>query len=395
VNLFYTITGYPPAIGGAQAYMHELARQMIGQHSVQVAAHWDRTRTDWLLGTTLRAPRQRRPREYEVDGVPVRLIAPTTAERLAMAPAVAAYYLLKGPAIEHISARLARHLAPLAEGASLIHNGRMGREPLSFASLHLARRLSLPFVLTPFHHPRWVGWNYRHYLRLYRQADAVLALTGAERQALVGVGVAPERITVTGMGPVLAPSADGEAFRRRFRLDGPIVLFVGQKYRYKGVEALLAAAPLVWTDFPATHFVFVGPGTRHSRALFRQHRDARIVELGTVDLATKSDALAACTLLGLPSSQESFGAVLVEAWMMGKPVLGGPAPAVREVIDDGLDGFLVSQEPEVLAGRIVDLLAQPALREEMGRRGREKALARYTWPRLAARTEAVYRDLVR
>ncbi|MFN2226686.1 MAG: glycosyltransferase family 1 protein, partial [Anaerolineae bacterium] len=66
MNLLYTITGYPPAIGGAQAYMHELARQMIGQHSVQVAAHWDRTRTDWLLGTTLRAPRQRRPREYEV-----------------------------------------------------------------------------------------------------------------------------------------------------------------------------------------------------------------------------------------------------------------------------------------------------------------------------------------
>jgi glycosyltransferase involved in cell wall biosynthesis len=76
-------------------------------------------------------------------------------------------------------------------------------------------------------------------------------------------------------------------------------------------------------------------------------------------------------------------------------VLGGPAPAVQEVIDDGVDGFVVSQEPEALARRIVELLARPALAEEMGRRGKEKALARFTWPRLAAKTEAVYRDLVR
>ncbi|MEJ2211159.1 MAG: glycosyltransferase family 4 protein [Anaerolineae bacterium] len=393
MNLLYTITGYPPAIGGAQAYMHGLARQLLTRHGVRVAAYWDRTRTDWLLGTTLRAPRQ--SRAYEIDGVPVHLIAPTTGERLGMAPAVAAYYLLKGPAIEQIAARVVRHLAPLAGDAGLVHNGRMGREPLSFASLHLARRLDLPFVLTPFHHPRWVGWNYRHYLRLYRQADALLALTEAERQALIGLGVAPERITVTGMGPVLAPSADAGAFRRRFRLEGPLVLFVGQKYRYKGIEALLQAAPLVWAEVPGAQFVFVGPGTRHSRSLFARHRDPRIVDLGAVDLATKTDALAACSLLCLPSAQESFGAVLVEAWMMDKPVLGGPAPAVQEVIDDGVDGFVVSQEPEALARRIVELLARPALAEEMGRRGKEKALARFTWPRLAAKTEAVYRDLVR
>jgi glycosyltransferase involved in cell wall biosynthesis len=392
VNLLYTITGYPPAIGGAQAYVHQLARQMTGHHGVRVAAHWDRTRTDWLLGTTLRAPR--RPRAYEIDGVPVHLIAPGIAERIGLAPLVAAYYLLKGPAIERIAARLAHHLAPLAGDAGLVHNGRMGREPLSFASLQVARRLGLPFVLTPFHHPRWVGWNYRHYLDLYHQADAVLALTRAERQALIGLGVAPERITVTGMGPVLAASADPEAFRRRFGLDGPFVLFVGQKYRYKGIEALLRAAPLVWASASDTRFVFLGPGTRYSRTLFRQHHDPRLVELDAVDLATKTDALAACTLLCLPSAQESFGAVLVEAWMMGKPVLGGPAPAVQEVIDDGVDGFLVSQEPKVLARRIMELLGQPGLREEMGRQGREKALARYTWPRLAARTEAVYEELV-
>jgi glycosyltransferase involved in cell wall biosynthesis len=387
VNLLYTITGYPPSVGGAQAYLHQLARQMAQRHQVQVAAHWAETRTDWLLGTTLNTPG---PSRYEIDGIPVHLLSLDTGERLRLAPWVLAYYVCQGPAIAHIAARIAEHLAPLAAGASLIHNGRMGREGLSFASLRLARRLSVPLILTPFHHPRWEGWRHRHYQQLYRQADRLIALTEVEKEALAGLGVAPERISVTGMGPILADSADEAAFRQRYHLEGPIVLFVGQKYAYKGCPALLDAAPLVWARFPETCFVFLGPRTRHSRALFGRHQDRRIVELGAVDLATKTDALAACTLLCLPSAQESFGAVLTEAWLMDKPVVGGPAPALREVIDEGVDGLLASQEAGNLAERILYLLERPALCDEMGRQGRAKTLARFTWERLAAKTEQVY-----
>ena len=388
MNLLYTITGYPPSVGGAQAYVHQLARQMALRHRVQVAAHWAETRTDWLLGTTLAAPG---PSRYEIDGVAVHLISLDRGERLRLAPWVLAYYLCQGPAIERIATRIEQRLAPLAASVALIHNGRMGREGLSFASLRLARQLGVPLVLTPFHHPRWEGWPYRHYLRLYREADRVIALTEVEKEALARLGVAPERISVAGMGPILADSADGDGFRQRYDLDGPLVLFVGQKYAYKGCAALLEAAPLVWARYPETRFVFLGPRTRHSRALFGRHRDRRIVEMGAVDLATKTDALAACTLLCLPSAQESFGAVLTEAWMMDKPVVGGPAPALREVIDEGVDGFLASQEAASLAERIIYLLERPALRDEMGRQGRAKTLAHYTWERLAEKTEAVYR----
>jgi glycosyltransferase involved in cell wall biosynthesis len=109
-----------------------------------------------------------------------------------------------------------------------------------------------------------------------------------------------------------------------------------------------------------------------------------------VDLQTKTDALAACDLLCVPSSQESFGGVLVEAWMLGKPVVAGPAPAVRAVVTESHDGYLVSQEPGAIAERILYLLDRPSLRQEMGQHGRAKAEARYTWPILATQTEAVY-----
>jgi len=392
VNLLYTVTAYPPSIGGAQAHFHQLARQLRLHHRLQVAAHWGETRTDWLLGATLTAPGQ--AATYELDGVPVHLLSFTRGERLRLVPWVVSYYLWRGRAIGHIADLLARHLEPLAHGVDLIHNGRIGREPLSYASLKLARRLGVPFVLTPFHHSRWVGWRYRQYVQLYRQADGVIALTRAEKETLGALGVQPERVFVTGMGPLLAPSASGESFRQRFGLEGPIVLFLGQQYRYKGIEILLKAAPQVWDPHPETHFVFIGPRTQYSRRLFRQHRERRILELGPVDLETKTDALAACDLLCLPSIQESFGAVLVEAWMLGKPVIGSHAPAVCEVIAEGKDGFLVPPAAGPLAECISHLLDQPALGREMGERGREKALAHYTWPHLASRTEAAYQSIV-
>jgi glycosyltransferase involved in cell wall biosynthesis len=392
MNLLYTITAYPPSIGGAQACFHELARRLAHRHNVQVCAHWAQTRTDWLLGTTLLAPRD--AVAYVLDGVPVHLLSPSTAERWEVLPLVLGYHLFQGAAIAGIARRILDHLEQAAGSPDLIHNGRIGREGLSFASWHLARRLGVPFVLTPFHHPRWSGWLHRHYLHLYRQADALIALTESERETLIGLGVEPQRIFVTGMGPVLAETADAESFRRCHSLQGPIILFLGQKYQYKGVAALLAATPTVWARFPDTTFLFVGPRTRYSRLLFAQHRDRRMVELDAVDLQTKTDALAACTVLCLPSTQESFGAVFLEAWLMGRPVIGGDSPAVRQVIDDGDDGYVVRQDPAAIAERIVYLLEHPEIGQEMAVRGQAKVQARYTWEHLARQTEAVYEAIL-
>lgn len=392
MNLLYTITAYPPSVGGAQIHLHELARRLAQRHCVEVAAHWAETRTDWLLGTTLRVPRT--AAISPLDGVPVHLLRLTASERLGIMPYTLSYYLAKGLAIDRISDLLLRHLQPLAQGVELIHNSRVGREGLSFASLKLARRLGIPFVLTPNHHPRWVGWNYRHYIELYREADGVIALTQAEKGALVRLGVSAERISVTGVGPILADSFDAQSFRRSHGLEGPMVLFLGQKYRYKGCAALLQAAPLVWHRFPEASFVFIGPRTPYSDSLFRRYHDPRVLELGTVDLSVKTSALAACEMLCLPSTQESFGGVLTEAWALGKPVIGGDAPAVREIICEGVDGYVVEQKPEAIAERIVYLLDHPAVAGSMGAQGKQKAMARYTWEHLARATESVYRAVL-
>jgi glycosyltransferase involved in cell wall biosynthesis len=394
MNLLLTLTAYPPSVGGAQLLMHQLAQALGSRHQVQVITQWDAQRTDWLRGTTITTPVE--AKEYVVDGVRVHRLTLTPAARRGLRPWVAAYFVLQGPALRRIAAALEAALAPHAGPIDLVHNCRIGREGLSYASHALARARGVPFVFTPVHHPRWGGWLHRYYHRLYRQADAVIALTEAERQTLVGLGVRAERIFVTGMGPVVADTADGARFRQQRGLGAdPVVLFLGQKYAYKGLAQLLAAAALVWQRVPETRFVFVGPRTPYSRRLFARVTDPRLLELDTVDLQTKTDALAACTLLCVPSTQESFGGVYTEAWSLGKAVIAADIPAVRQVVDDDVDGLLVGPSTAELADRLCVLLLHPGRCAALGAAGLRKVQARYTWPRLAELTEAVYAQVLK
>ncbi|MGK7874696.1 MAG: glycosyltransferase family 4 protein [Xenococcaceae cyanobacterium] len=393
MRLLYTLTTYPPAIGGAQLHQHLLAQQLQKQHEIQVVSHWSQNRTDWLLGTTVRAPLV--SRDYTIDGIKVHQMGLSPQEKLTLAPYVPIYYPLMDFALPAIASCLEKHLHPYAKEADLIHNVRIGREGLSYASLQAARHQDIPFVLTPVHHPRWVGWRYRAYLKLYRLADAVITLTHAEKGVLMELGVSEEKITVTGNGPILAEQADAAAFRERHQIDEPILLFLGQHYRYKGYRQLLEAAPIVWKKIPEANFVFIGPPVGKSEEDFTRLKDRRIHRLGAVDLQEKTNALAACTLLCVPSTQESFGGVYTEAWSFGKPVIGCNIPAVSEVITNGVDGYLVSQETNEIGKYICQLLLNPSQAQAMGAAGKRKVESHFTWKRLAEQTEQVYSDVIR
>jgi glycosyltransferase involved in cell wall biosynthesis len=355
---------------------------------------WDENRTDWLLGTTLKAPAE--PKSYVFEGIPVELITLTSAERRQLFPYVLGYYAFKPLAIRHIAGAFAAKIKPLAQNCDLIHNARIGREPLSFASLQVARQRDIPFVFVPYHHPRWVGWNYRPYLNLYRQADALIALTQAEKQTLIKLGVKPDRVFITGNGPVLAENADPDRFWQSTNLppETPVILFLGQKYRYKGIEALVDAAKLVWAKLPEVYFVFIGPRTPFSKKFFAHQKDPRLIELDTVDLQQKTDALAACTLLCLPSTQESFGGVFTEAWSFGKPVIGANIPAISEVIDDQTNGYLIPPQAEAIANRICYILDNPAIARQLGQAGQTKTWQQYSWEKLAQKTEEIYTQVL-
>lgn len=394
MNLLYTLTTYPPSTGGAQIHQHQLAQHLQKRHDIQVVVHWDNNRTDWLWGTTVRAPTK--DKDYTIDGINVRCIGFSCLNKLVMAPFAAVYYplMLAGhPPLLPIVSCIEKHLRSYAKKADLIHNVRLGREGLSYASYNAARQRDIPFVITPVHHPRWVGSRYKAYNKLYTRADAIMALTHAEKDVLMQLKVTGERIHVVGHGPVLESEAKPERFLQEYNICCPMVLFLGQHYPYKGYKELLEAAKIVWEKIPETHFVFIGPGVGQSEASFNRIADQRIHRLGTVSLQEKTDALAACSLLCVPSTQESFGGVYTEAWCFKKPVIGCKIPAVSEVITDGVDGFLVSQEAREIADKIIFLLENEEVSFQMGTAGKKKVEEKYTWQRIAKRVESIYKKL--
>lgn len=396
MKILYTATAYAPSVGGAQIHLHELVKCMRSfGHSVSAVAFWNETRTDWLLGTTLLLPSSRK--SYNVDGVRVNLLDTCLREKIFLTPAVLSYPLLQGWSLRQISELYERKLQSICPQVDIIHNTRIGREVTSLASYRLARKRRVRFILTCNHHPRWKGWFYRHYSWLYRNADALIALTTAEKNTLIALGVSPQKVFVTGIGPVVSPQAYPQRFIDRYGISGPMVLFLGQKYQYKNFAEILRAAPLVWQKNPGANFVFIGPRTRYSRKLFSKINDKRIIELDAIDIQTKTDALAACALLCLPSTQESFGGVFLEAWSFKKPVIGADIVSVRDVISQGNDGLLVSAGTAMhkdLALKINTLLQDSSLAEQLGSNGFRKVSQYYNWNTIAKNTESVYKSLL-
>jgi glycosyltransferase involved in cell wall biosynthesis len=386
-----TTTAYPPSIGGVQGYLADLCAG-LKTFEPEVVTLWREHRTDWLLGTTLRLGRP----TPESDGV--KRLGWTVAERLRMAPWVLGYYAMVPLAATRIAARMVEPLDRLVpRDTVIVHNHRIGREFLAIASLAVARRRKLPFVLTPYHHPRWRGYRYSAWTSVYKAADAVLTLTSAEGHELGRLGVDPGRIhAIHGAADDPLPS-DPARFRATAGIASgrPLVLFVGQLYEYKGVARLLVAADHLHARGIELELAFIGPQTAFSRRLFATSSRPWVRVLGSVDNQTKWDALDAADVLCVPSTQESFGRVYLEAWAKGKPVIGCRIPSVSEVVTDGVDGILVSAYPSSeLESALERLLSDPLARREMGARGRMTLEERFTWPKVVARVEAVYEALL-
>jgi len=360
-------------------------------NDVKVITLTSRYRTDWLRLSTVFPER---PSSYEYDGISVNKIGFDKLTRVKVAPWASVYYLFMSRAVKEIAPYLFGHIERAANDATIVHATRNGREFLARAGLNFARTKNIPFVLTPNHHPRWKGFLYREYDKIYREADAVIALTEAEKETLIEEkGVEEARIHVTGIGPILAKEYSADEFRREYNIESKYVLYLGQQVKYKGIEAVIRAASIVWEKHPDTAFVFIGPQTNYSKALFKKVRDKRIISLGPVDLETKTSAIAGCEFICLPSAQESFGGVYVEAWSLRKTVIGGNIPSIASLIEHGRDGFLSSQDPKELAENIICLLSAPDMAGSMGNAGWKKVMERYTWEMLGAKTESIYEML--
>jgi len=151
------------------------------------------------------------------------------------------------------------------------------------------------------------------------------------------------------------------------------VLTVCRFYPRKDLPTLLRAA----REMPAAGFRIVGDGpcARRWRQLARDLGVSdRVTWLGNVSDDVLASEYVNCDLFCLPSRQEAFGIVFVEAMAAGKPVVAARAGAVPELVRDGLEGLLIpEQDWQGLAQALERLRENEALRACMGERGLERS----------------------
>ncbi|MCJ7738246.1 MAG: glycosyltransferase family 4 protein [Anaerolineae bacterium] len=418
MNILHVNAAYDPFIGGAETYVRAVSEMLCRDgHSVTlVTTNAAEVEYFWNPGK-----RHLAPGYEEINGVQVTRCA---VGHLPLAPF--SFYGLRRLAT--IVARLPfntlpvmRRLAPMMPAVpqiesvlqsqstrfDLVHGFNIALEWPLLAAWRYARRQALPFVATPFLHVGQSGRddvliNYAmpHQLEALQDADAVLVQTGIEKAALVRLGVAADRLYELGMGVEVrsASDGDGQGFRVRHSLGGPIVTFLGVVTYDKGSFHLVQAMEHLWEKGLLAHLVIAGPQVDEFKRFYRRLAPAiqdRMLLLGPVHGQDKRDLLAATDVLALPSRIDSFGIVYLEAWANRKPVIGARAGGVPDVIDDGVDGVLVEfGDVDELAAAIQSLLADPSRRQEMGEKGWKKVTARYTWDKVYSRLRAVYKEVL-
>ncbi len=395
-RILFTLARYWPAVGGSELHTRELAQHLKPWAESSVLCHNSASGISNELACA-----QADTRVQEDQGIPVSQHGPQGLRRT----------LLQGLALAHPHTRVVRPLydqlfRPLCRGAlrdasqdqELIHAVYNGMTTHAEEALAVARERGLPFVWTPLAHthaPAGSGWASSRFRRLYREADALIAMTDYERDWLIQHGAQPSRTHVCPVGPLLGAGDDPAAFRLAQGLgQAPLVLFLGRHARTKGYQELAQAAPAIWARHPEARLLFIGPQTDASRRFFQAWNDPRIRVIDHLSEQKKNAALAACDLLCVPSTQESLGVTYLEAWHYGKPVIGADIEVLRTVIQEGRDGLLVQPAPEPIAAAVCALLDDPARREAMGRHGQARTRSRYHWPAIAARLAGIYGDLL-
>jgi glycosyltransferase involved in cell wall biosynthesis len=359
------------------AYTRFLARHLTGEFSVASVARFARGGPR-EIDYAAREP----PRTIRLDGLPVHIVAPSDAAvpLLKIAQRLADRPQLQGlaPLLFRIaySRTLARVVAPHVR---VIHSIGVGWEMLGFSALALARGRRAAFTVCPAIAPTW--GDGRLDAKLYQSADVVFALSRHERQRLLDLGVNAARVVVTGLAPATDSVGNGERFRGLHGVGGsPMVLFVGRKQKYKGYHALREAMAALLDRVPDAVLVAIGSDWEPPYPALPR---GMLLDLGVCDEPEKADAFAACDVFCMPSVGDAFGIAYLEAWSYGKPVVGGMAPGVRELIREGRDGFCVPQDPQQIADVLARLLADSELRERLGSSGLARQQREFTWEAVA------------
>ena len=258
------------------------------------------------------------------------------------------------------------------------------REPLLTIVHHLfGRSIYLEASLLP---ASYVYWSERLALRIYRRTPFAVVSESTRAEL--------RRLGITAPIELLPNAVDHDRYgvAPAERSPEPLICHLGRLKRYKSVEHLLRALPLVHAVLPATRLVIVGEGD-HRPALEDLAGELGIREAvrftGQVSHEEKVCWLNRAWVAVNPSPKEGWGLTVIEANACGVPVVAADSPGLRDSVQDHETGLLYPYgEIETLAAGLITLLRDRELRERMGEAARRWA-GTFSWDESARKALAI------
>jgi glycosyltransferase involved in cell wall biosynthesis len=233
-------------------------------------------------------------------------------------------------------------------------------------------------------------------------ADQVIAVSQALKAEIMWMYEVPDEKVEVIQNGVRSARFAGPAHREQWRApygiadEAPMLLFVGRLVDQKGPDLLVEAIPEVLAQHPGAVFVFTGDGH------LRQHLEHRVIQLGVAgatrfigytDDGELTRLFKSCDVVCVPSRNEPFGIVVLEAWSAGKPVLASNSGGIDEFVDDGRNGVKVAPDVDSVTKGLLTLLGMDDWGAALGKEGLADATSNFTWDAVSRRTRAVYAEL--
>lgn len=236
--------------------------------------------------------------------------------------------------------------------------------------------------------------------RLLAIPDQIVVLSFAQKKSFELLGISQKMKVVPNMINIDRFNENGN---QRQYLNVPaeytVILFVAPIFfERKGVWEILEAIPIVIKNHMRTLFVFVG-GDKEENAMKRH-----CIKEGLQDHVFFAGHLFGKDILKiyresdifiLPTYSEGFPLVILEAMAAGLPIVSTPVGAIPEIIEDGVNGFLVPpKNSKMLAERIILLIKDKHLREKMATNNKRKVKEKYDMRPVSRIFDEIYQEMI-
>jgi glycosyltransferase involved in cell wall biosynthesis len=218
------------------------------------------------------------------------------------------------------------------------------------------------------------------------RAAQVWAMSESLEEMILGWGADDSKIRVVPCQNIDANmfkrSSNGARIRAQLGIpvDEKVVTCIGRLYPLKGISYLLEASSVVLQAFPKTRFIVVGRGPQYGplKASAEATAGDRFIFTDWVEPGQLHEILNTSDAFVLPSLSEGVPTVLLEAYAYEIPVVATDVGATKDILRDGVNGFLVPpRNSQMLAQAIMKLLRDDHLSQAMGKRNRDFVLRNF------------------